>query len=242
MKYTDPSGHCAMNKDGSRADSDAGCWQAADEWRGTFGIGDYANVDQWNKYFAASSTITEKILRNGLYAYWSPLYTQWGIYHTIYNPPPVINPMGPQTFPLPNVTLPDCSKVDCMSLAINGTISELDNVSLYAAGGAVVAQTAAAGCGSVGLFPCAAAAEGVAGTLGNVSTAASVVGTGLTAVQVVRNKAPAKDLAVSLTSTLLGAQGRAYLGNAGASDGMAKLGGTFIGVGASLLQEQYDTK
>ena len=160
MKYNDPSGHCSSNKDGSRADSDAGCWQAADEWRGTFGIGDYTNVDEWNKYFASSSAITKKILRNGLYAYWSPLYTQWGIYHAIYHPAPIMsNDNTIVEDPFSTAAKQYCQEHDCIGLGLDGT-------SVAASGFAVVASIAcgpaALGCG--------------AGVAGGISTVASAVG------------------------------------------------------------------
>jgi hypothetical protein len=154
----------------------------------------------------------------------------------------VQHPLGPETFPLPVVNFPDCSQVDCTTLLINNSVVMLDTVSLYTAGGAAGAQVVAIGCGAVGLLPCTVAAEGAAATLGTVSTATSIVGTALTAVQVARAQATAVDLAVSLTSTLLGAKGKEYVVNAGASGAAAELYAVAISFGASYLQYQYDTK
>jgi hypothetical protein len=182
-----------------------------------------------------------------LHPYADPLYQSWcssvGLHGqagctTRY----VANPVGRQKFQLPSINPPDCNKVDCTTLLINNTIVALDTVSLVSASGAVGAQGVALGCGAVGLLPCAVAAEATAGTLATVSTVASVAGTGLTVVQVVRSKATATDLAVSLTSTMLGAKGKEYFVNAGASEEAAKLVGAGIGFGASLLQYEYDTR
>ncbi|CAN5438190.1 hypothetical protein BH10CHL1_BH10CHL1_02990 [soil metagenome] len=247
IRYNDPSGHCATNQDGSRAESDAQCWQIANiigtiwdqhphYWEQRFKV---SNAN-WQEKVAAAQQFDTRYMNSelGLYLNSSSFRADNGFASASYTP----NPMGPQPFDLPHVTAPDCNKVDCTSLLINNTIVGLDKVSVYAASGVVGAQSVAFGCAAAGFLPCVGAAEGVDGTLGTVSTVASVAGTGLTAVQVVRNKAPAKDLAVSLTSTLLGAQGSSYLGNAGASDEMAKLAGAATGFGASLLQYQYDTK
>jgi len=252
MRYNDPSGHCiGQGQKGWDSAENGQCYFEAHNIADLGGLdyiqkyfgGGYKSVDQW-----LNTALTDPGLDNNfLHPHSDSLYQSWcggaglrgqggcsGSY--------TANPMGPQTFPLPDVTLPDCSKVDCTSLLINNSVVGLDKASVYAAGGAVSVQSVAFGCAAIGFIPCVGAAEGVAGTLATVSTVASVVGTGLTAVQVVRNQAPAKDLAVSLTSTLLGAQGSAYFGNAGASTGVAKLVGAATGFGASLLQEQYDTK
>lgn len=138
------------------------------------------------------------------------------------------------------VTNPRISPCDS-SFATCATVA-LDGVSFAASVGAAGAQTIAVGCGVTGVLPCAAAAEGTAGALATVSTVASVVGTGITAVQVVRGKAPPVDLAVSATSTLLGVKAGAYAANAGASKDMADLAGAYLGVGGGYFQYKYDAR
>ncbi len=89
LKYNDPTGHCATLENGSPdLDNDAGCWNAADEWFATFGPAGYENAADWRKYFASNASITEDVLRGGLYDYWHPIFQQSGIYHPLYNPPP----------------------------------------------------------------------------------------------------------------------------------------------------------
>jgi hypothetical protein len=61
LKYSDPSGHCATNEDGSRSEDDANCWSYVDEiirfwnndpnyWNGLF-----KNQDTWLKNLATNN-------------------------------------------------------------------------------------------------------------------------------------------------------------------------------------------
>ena len=247
LKYTDPTGHCATLDNGD-ADwtNDGECWGLAYSIYG-HGAADsngFAQAwkispDQWLKDIATASYATAEYLKPFQQQYvneWcgnAGLTGQAGCGGSY-----VENPAPPRVIH----TLPDCSKVDCTTLLINGAIVGLDKVSLYSAGGAAAAQSVAVGCAVTGLIPCVAAAESAAVTLGTVSTVASVAGTGLTAVQLVRGQATTTDLAVSVTSTILGSQTQQLLANSGASDLAANLGGSYIGAGASYLQYRYDTK
>jgi RHS repeat-associated protein len=125
LKYTDPTGHCAVLEDGSPdIDGDAGCWVAADEWYATFGGGDYETEAEWRQYFASQSGITESILRARLTAYWGPQYMRWGIHHPRYNPAPTWNEPPPHPMEglgdtIAPLIFADCSTRDCVAVAIN---------------------------------------------------------------------------------------------------------------------------
>ncbi len=73
LKYNDPTGHCATLENGAPdLANDGGCWDAANEYLATFGIGGYASEEQWRQYFVSNASITEETLRASLYAHWGP--------------------------------------------------------------------------------------------------------------------------------------------------------------------------
>jgi hypothetical protein len=59
LKYTDPTGHCATNKDGSRSSDDAECWAIADDiYNGWDGNADYWNARFHSKEYFMSNIAT----------------------------------------------------------------------------------------------------------------------------------------------------------------------------------------
>jgi hypothetical protein len=146
VKYTDPTGHCAVLDNGSPdTENDGGCWDAAKEWYRTFGGGDYQSEEAWLRYFASDPGITEDVLRAGLSDHWSPLYRSWGIYHFRYNPPPTSGFVDGPRHPIEGVTNP-CTIWDCPAIAL-ATASLLLSIGQSASVACVASGVGAAACG-----------------------------------------------------------------------------------------------
>ena len=195
LKYADPNGHCAVLDDGS-ADrkGDGDCWDAADEWYKTFGAGDMSKED-WYTSFAGSASITEKVLRGGLYHYWSPLYQKWGVYDKRYNPAPVMNEPPPQ----PEIHVPG---EQIVKAAARDTMACGDD---FPWGCGELADDVGAGVATGGVVACAYA---TGGTCLAVVGGASMLAGGTGAVITTRNAAVGEatwvDAVVSWGTTVAG--------------------------------------
>jgi hypothetical protein len=199
LKYNDPTGHCATNDDGSRADSDAGCWAKADQIYDAWGNDNAWWEDRWHKSRAAwrqeiapQAYADEGYLQDQLTAYWSPKYAAWGVQHAIYNPPPQWHEPVNIEVRMPGQGIIEAVGDDFANCTQNplGCGRALDDVSVSAAGVAL-------GCAALGVAPCTKVAA-------NVGTVASALGTVVTIAGAVDGQASGVDVGVAAGTTFIG--------------------------------------
>ncbi len=218
VKYSDPTGHCAVLDDGKRDSADQECWDSADAIYAMWGVDDsiwgriFRGVDR--DYFMQRITTLQAADRNWMqmqHQTWNNLHRQdRGLQLTVI-PNEVRNPKlrapGDELIKTVVIDAIECSE----SLA--GCGKALTDVSTGLSGVAAL-------CGIAGLAPCSAVASAA-------STVSSFAGTVLTGYNVPNGNASSVDLAVSVTTTMAGAR----YGDAGEYT---------VGFGIGILQWIYD--
>ena len=201
VSNNDPSGHCTTSGDGSRADSDAGCWANVDEIYALWGSDgawwdDRFNTsrDSWMQTLAPLPVLDEAYMQSQLDTFWGEWYPSNGIYHAQYNPSPVWNEVVNPEIWMPGqgvIKAVGADVVTCTQDAPWGCGNLLDDAALgVATGGTVI---------------CAAATSGgclfVAGVIG---TGLGGTGAVITTGNVIRGEAEPIDAIVSWGTTILG--------------------------------------
>jgi len=141
LKFTDPTGHCVVNSDGSRAESDVDCWRFVDAigsswdqnsgwWENTFSGYD---KDSWMATFAPHSAFDQAWMGTVLNMYLGSSSYQSAVYGPQFEAHPT-----PEYAPV-NIPNP-CNFWDCPAIG-------LDLASL----GTSIAQTGAAACTATGV-------------------------------------------------------------------------------------------
>jgi hypothetical protein len=190
LKYVDPSGHCAVNEDGSRSGDDAECWQLADAiyamwdadawWHDRYGV----DRDYFMNTLAGMTDLDTNWMQSQLDTWFNNFAQTRGLNMGVqWNEPPD-QPIAPR---LTDVVTGRCEIIDCTGLVI-------DVVSFV---GTVV---------MVGASPlCGPAAPGCAAVAGRSGFAISFVatGTGLirTAVRETNGQASGIDVIVASTTS-----------------------------------------
>ena len=226
LKYTDPSGHCALLDDGTRSAEDSDCWAKADEiynlWPGNadwlikrFGT---KTRDEWMEIYGGNPGIDTAYLQGHYDALWYDFYRGTGAYNEVYNLPPVMNPMPPQPLPMtPGAHIAKTLVRDIVQCSGD-----------FPMGCATAADDAALVVASIGVLVCASATGGTClGVVGGASTFLGGTGAAITTRNAVNSDATWIDATVSWGTTFVG----------GAFGG--KLEG-IVGATISLGQRIYD--
>ena len=192
MRYNDPTGHCATNKDGSHAASDADCWKTVGvittSWDQdpTYWNGVYGNQDDFLKNYAGSNDYGQAYMLKTLSTYVGSdsFKTAMGLPTGNYTPNPVVNP---KVRPFGAIVVDD--GIEC-SHGVTECGKVLDDAS-------TALSTTAMGCLMAGQVHCTAVASGL-------STVAGVAGTVITAYDTFTGKTSKTDLIVTVATTTIG--------------------------------------
>ncbi|MCO5212155.1 MAG: RHS repeat-associated core domain-containing protein [Caldilinea sp.] len=194
IRFSDPSGHCAVNPNGSRATSDAECWRLADIIYAMWGTGDpwfpvhFNGIgrDDFMRQIAAAGPALDAAWMQWQLDLW---HDDFVLSHGLQTPVVWHKPVNPPVR-LPGQVVAEDAWTCMIRWQDCGCL--LDDLS-------VAASTVAVGCGVTGIEPCAATAL-------YISTGLSTVSTGITAYNVTTGEATLVDVGVSMGTTIVGQQ------------------------------------
>lgn len=195
VRFSDPSGHCAVNSDGSRAAHDAECWRLADLIYAMWGAGDPWWPEQFHgisrndfmRQIAAAGPALDAAWMQWQLDQW---YDDFVSLHGLQTPVTWHEPDNPPVR-LPGQVVVEDTWMCMIRWQDCGCL--LDDLS-------VAASTVAVGCALTGVEPCAAGAS-------TASTVFGGAGTMLSGYNAATGDGTWSDVAVSIVTTAVGADG-----------------------------------